>query len=711
MRWWALFFFIFSTIEAGEISSPERLFEDLEQVKRIDKEIKDELPFIFNYIMQGGYFTMPSARMPKAGCLGFGFAYLPPYRIWSLSFQFFGRLELGGNYWLYHGLLDSTLGPSGFGDEAERCGNVKLVLLKKEDGFAFLPEIAIGINDFIGTKRFHSVYGVATKEFLKLNLEVSLGWGKGRIKGFFGGIAWTPFRNFDNPFKWLSFCAEYDANNYKHHAHEHPKGRDVLFPVNIGCNLNLFDILHIKASSIRGKDYALSSAISYNFGETKGFFKKVEDPLPYNAPMDIEPLGKNRNEEEFAQELAYAFKDQGFDLYAASMQTDSNKRKKLWLKVVNVRYREEEDVRDRIVHVFSSLLPKDVYSVEIVIEAEGLLCHEYHFLGEDLRKLSENKMGSYELALLSPLKNATPGPSYYDAALLYQKQKSSCLLTFRPTLRTYFGSSKGKIKYDVGVSGLDEGYLWDQVYYELQVGYTIKSCSESVGDRDRLNPSRIWNVRTDIIRYYHTNSFHLDMADLQKNWNLSKGFFARASFGYFEIAYAGVAAEALYYPPTSNWSLGIEWAALLKRKYHGVWFVHELRRWKGDEAVFKHYRCLQQYFVNFYFDFKPLESTFKISAGQFLAGDKGVKFEIMRCFRSGLQVSFWYAFTNGGDVINGKRYFDKGFSISFPLDFFLNKSSKTMMAYSMSAWLRDIAAKAYTGKELHTILYNERLNN
>ncbi|MFA6502184.1 MAG: YjbH domain-containing protein, partial [Parachlamydiales bacterium] len=71
-------------------------------------------------------------------------------------------------------------------------------------------------------------------------------------------------------------------------------------------------------------------------------------------------------------------------------------------------------------------------------------------------------------------------------------------------------------------------------------------------------------------------------------------------------------------------------------------------------------------------------------------------------------VSCWITFTNGNDRVNNQRYFDKGFSLAVPLDIFMNKSSKTKTCFKMSQWLRDVGAKANTGKDLYSIIHNER---
>ncbi len=215
------------TLTLGLDGCASQLFKDLHTVELIDKKIHDTLPLVINYQLQGGYFTMPSARTYKAGIFGFGYAYVAPYNIWSLGFQFFDHIETTGNYWIYRKMLDKAFGHLGFGDYAERAANVKFILLRKEDGFPILPDFALGWNDFLGSCRFQSFYVAATKEFLKVNFEATLGWGRGRIDGFYGGVAWTPWRKANHFLKGLTLAAEYDANDYRRHCFEDPKGRRV----------------------------------------------------------------------------------------------------------------------------------------------------------------------------------------------------------------------------------------------------------------------------------------------------------------------------------------------------------------------------------------------------------------------------------------------------------------------------------------------------
>ncbi len=685
------------------------LFRDLEIVREIDQKIDDQLPLFINYQLQGGYFSMPSARTYQAGVLGFGYAHLPPYRLYSLGLQFFDHIETTGNYWIYHGILEGSFGHLGFGDDAERAANVKCIVLREKDGFSFLPELAFGWNDFMGSCRFRSFYAVATKQFLPWNLEMSLGWGEGRIQGVFGAVAWAPFRHWENIGKGLSLIAEYDANNYRHHGSEHPEGREVASRINAGFQLNLWDLFRLSASTVRGTDWAASAAFRYDWGSSQGLFPKLFDPPPYKAPIDTQPIGFLRSQKHLAHEFAYALKEQGLDLFHLFLVPEKKGFDRLWMKVVNVRYWKEEEVRIRLQHVLSHLIPANVSSITAVIEADGIVTQEYRFRAEELKRYREGKIGETELSIVAPLREASPTPSIYEASLLFRRRKPIWLLTFRPWLRSFFGTSRGKFKYEAGIGLGPEGYLFDEIYYSLWGTYTASSSTQNLCDRDFLNPSRIINVRTDSIRYNQANSLHLEQAFLQKSWNLGQGCFSRLAFGYFEMAYAGLTFETLYYPVQANWAVGFEISSLLKREYFGLGFQRKIRKWTPEGCEFLPYTGLQ-YFAEFYYQYPRFNLDFRLSAGQFLARDKGIRIEGGRSFASGMRVGLWYTLTNAGDVVNHQRYYDKGFSISMPLDLFMNKSSRTRIGYSMSAWLRDCGARAASGKPLYPTLFWERFN-
>ena len=676
----------------------DRLFRDLEIVRQVDSDLSKKIPLLYTDFGMAGYFAMPSARMRLSGDFGLGGSYAPPYNIYFLSAQLFNHLEAVGSYWIYRGIIEKNFGHQGYGDDAERSANLKVSLLRPEDGFPYLPNFSLGWIDFLGSCRFNSFFAAATEELPDYNLEATLGWGRGRINGFFGGLAWSPFRN-------LTFAAEYDANNYKKHPHEHPSGRSVKSRVNAGVQLHFLNLFHASAHTLRGETWAASLSLNYDLGSSPGLFPKIYDPAP-----DVKPLDRVQTAEESSQTLARVFKEQSFDLYSAYLIPQPGGLDALWLKILNVRYREEEAVRLRLERVLSTVLPDTISSVTAVVEADGVPVYEYRFRAVDLQRYREGLLGEAEFQIISPRRDASSAPSSYESVKTYQRSRPTFVATFRPRLLTYFGSSSGKFKAQTGFSLTAEGYLFDQIYYLAQGSFTAFSQIQNIQSWDVLNPSRIINVRTDALLYHQARSFHLDSGYFQRSWHLGQGWFSRLSGGYFETAYGGVAGEVLYYPASCNWAIGFEAAALWKRAYDGLGFTNKIRKLTPYGLTHVPYTGFQ-YFIDFYYDYKPLRLDFKASVGQFLARDKGVRFEGGRTFDNGIRVGLWYTLTNANDVVNHKRYYDKGISITIPLDLFMNQSSRTRIGTALAAWLRDCGAKAYTGKELYHTLFWERYNS
>lgn len=707
-----LLFLLFAMLPLAPVNADEpcqeNLFRDLLTVDYWNQRIYDRLPVTYNHLLQGGYFAMPSARMGEAGEIGIGYSYVPPYRNYNLRCQVLDRLEITGNYRVFKGIKDPVLSPFGFGDFSDKGVNVKFALFLPEDSQYKLPGIAIGFDDFLGTRSFRARYLVFTQVFLNYDLEVSLGVGAQRIKGVFGGFTLMPFRRSCWKYlQMLTLSAEYDATAYKKpHREPHPKGRVKKSPVNFGIKYRIKDCLDLSLSYVRGDALCFSASTYYNWGTTTGFLPKIDDPLPYKSPVITEPLGFRRPEETLVSELVFAFQEQGFDIWDIWLSYDECNQKVLRIKTLNDTYRLECEVRCRLNHLLSNLIPRDIDQVIVVIDAEGFPIQEYHYSMYFLRLYAAKEIGSHELMILTPLTEVTCPNPCTDYHLFGCKRE--CLnFELSPRTHTLFGSSSGKFKYALGLNANFNGYIWNGVYYSIQVGCTFITNIGSCNDYDILNPSQLINVRTDITRYYRHRGFSLDEAYLQKNWNIGCGCYTRVAAGYFEEEYGGVAGEFLWYPLHSPLAIGVEAAVLKKREYTGLGFTNKIRKLDGIIPTWRKFLG-SQYFLTLHYDLECLRMNFKVTAGKFLANDWGVRNEISHYFPSGLRLSIWYTVTNGHDKINGKTYYDKGIGFSMPFDIFYTCSERTRWNYGMSAWLRDVGVQAETGLHLYELINDQR---
>lgn len=689
------------------------LLDDLEIAAYWDRKLYERLPLPLNHILMGGYFTTPSARMGERGDLGIGGASVPPYRLISGRVQPFSHLEFSANYRIFQGVEDPGLSKHGFGDLADRAGNAKLALILPEDTLYSLPGLAIGCNDFIGTKRFLTYYFVGTQVWIDYGLETSLGWGTGTYthgpsRGFFGAATWYPFWP-TSCWSWLrgmGLAAEYDPTNYKNpHAEPHPDGRVQRIPVNFGVKYNLGKWLDLSVSYIRGDALAVAGSVQYNWGKCTGLFVKSGDPPLYTNPVDKEPLGCVRTEDIMAENLAYALEDQGFRLTKAWISYEGGCTQ-LYLSLFNECYRKERDVRYRLQYLLAALTPCNIDSVTVILESYGLPCQQYVYSQDLLMRFAAKQIGCFEWDLLTPRMNVDPLPP--DAIPIFCERLDLWKGRFSPRYETFLGSAKGKFKFDIGLQSEIWGYLPYDIFYELGVSYTVYSTLNDVTNFDIFNPSQLPNVMSDYVSYRHNRSFSTDKAYIQKSWNLGSAFFAKGSVGYFQVNYAGLAGEILWYPANSYFALGVEGAILRKRRYNGLLFQDTIRHFKGHTPVYHPYTTLQQYFFDIYFDFPDFALAAKASFGHFLASDRGVRLELTRYFESGLRVTGWVTVTDAHENLHNQVYYNKGIAFEIPLDIFYRCSSRRVWNYGMAAWLRDSGTAIWTGVPLFDIINKER---
>lgn len=707
MRRILLIFFLFSSFFLVADESIEELLRALEIAAYWDCKMNARFPTTFNHILSAGYFTTHSARMREEGEFGVGVAHVPPYLNWNARIQPFPFLEFSANYRIFRGCEDATLSKYGFGDYADRGANFKVAIVTPEQSFYQLPGLAFGIDDFMGSKKFTTYFIVGTKVWPDYGFEASFGWGAGRYthgpsRGFFGGFNWFPLIQCSNKWiKGLCFTAEYDPINYKNPEREpHPSGRVSHTPINFGGKYNLCDIFELSGSYIRGDAFAAAGSLHYNWGSCEGFFPKVKDPPIYSAPVDRQPLGCCRPVEIMVQTLSYAIDDQGFQLTKAWLDGST-----LWLRLINCCYRQEHIFRKRLQKLLAALTPSNIETVVVQIESYGVPCQQYVYNRKLLLLYADCCISPYEFDIISPREEACPCP---PGEWIFRRRYELWRVRPSPRQENFFGSSRGKYKYDLGIKLDIEGFLPCNWFYEVQVSNTFFSDLNDLSDFDIFNPSQLPNVATDYINYRKSHALSWDRLYLQKSWNFGRGIFGRVAGGYFQVNYGGIAGELLWYPANNYFALGLEGAVVKKRRYTGLGFTSTLRHFEGRTPVYSSYSTLEQYFLDFYLDIPDLQVFMKTSVGQFLARDKGVRVEITRYFNNGLRFTGWMTFTDANDQIHEENYYDRGFAVEIPFDLFYRCCSRKIWSFAMAAWLRDAGYAIWTGRPLFETLNRER---
>ena len=151
---------------------------------------------------------MPDARIERDGTFRLGLSNADPYLALWTTLTFFPWLEASGRYTRISGVPgfgEGTPETETFGDFKDKSFDGKLRLW---DEGARLPALALGVQDMQGTNIFEAQYVALSKRFG--DIDVTLGYGRERIDGLFGGVRYSP-ASLPN---W-SFVTEYDANDYR----------------------------------------------------------------------------------------------------------------------------------------------------------------------------------------------------------------------------------------------------------------------------------------------------------------------------------------------------------------------------------------------------------------------------------------------------------------------------------------------------------------
>jgi hypothetical protein len=170
----------------------------------------------------------------------------------------------------------------------------------------------------------------------------------------------------------------------------------------------------------------------------------------------------------------------------------------------------------------------------------------------------------------------------------------------------------------------------------------------------RASGSVLPHVRSDFADYLKEGKYRIESLMTNYYFKLSPVIYGRVSAGYLEWMFAGTGGELLYRPFGRRWALGADLWSVRQRDYDGL-------------LDLRHYQAITGH-VTAYYSLPWHDIQVAASAGQYLAGDKGVTFEAFRRFSSGVEVGAWFSLTNVSAAQFGEGSFDKGIRIYIPFE-------------------------------------------
>jgi hypothetical protein len=654
---------------------------------------------------------MPNATIERDGTFSLGYSYDSPYSaIWA-SHVILPFVQVTGRFVGIRGTPGFTDVAGEYGSEygsfKDKVLDVKVRLIEER---AYLPSLAVGATDLLGTELFKGQYVVATKTFGPArNFEASIGYGNKRPQGLFAGARWTP----RSAPAW-SVVGEYDANDYRKdfRADETSAGGR-----RGGPSLGLeYRWGWLGAQVARNRDNFSANVYASIPLSVKEFIPKVAEPAYYKpkAGMVRATAAQWQEDARPAAQLVQALAKQNFKNIRVNYDAGV-----LRVSLTNNRISTVGRAVGRAARTVLAFAPVETRALHITYTENEQPFATYEF--QDMTTLGDylNGMIKRERFVQTVLvRYATPGDRLDDggvslaagidegAGLALQTNRDGNAIQissedreanrFRvvPKMGFFFNDPSGALRYELAAASNYDKRLGNGLYFNGAVRLNLL---ENITGADQASNSLLPHVRTDIAEYKRGGRFKLQKLMLNQYLNPAERVYARLSGGLYEEMFRGVGGQVLYLPKNAKWAADMSVDLLQQRGYKG-WF--DARDYKTVTAIGAlHYRL-------------PYDMTVTARGGRFLAKDSGVRMEFKRRFRSGVEVGAWYTKTNGKDITNPGSptdpYNDKGVFLSIPLNSMLPSDSRADAGFVLSPWTRDVGQMVTSPGDLYDMLESPR---
>jgi len=648
---------------------------------------------------QSGLIAMPDARLAGDGTWGTGLSFNRPYEATWSSIAMFPWLESTFDYTRIMHVSGFVPGTNiNYGDYKDKSVDLKLRLLPET---GHMPQVAFGMQDFIGTSLFTAYYLAASKRFG--DVDATLGYGAKRIDGLYGGIRYSP-----KALPGWRFVAEYDANNYARDSGSVQSGAAAYKKGPAFAIEHDWGWLGTQLSTAHGH-VGFNAFVSVPLDDRE-FVPKIDEPAPYTKINPRPTAAQWHSDAAQRAQLFRALYEQDFrDIRFAY------KNGTLTAELSNTRISSMPRAVGRAARTLLSFAPLETSEIRITYLQEKLPLATYDFIDVPLLQRYFNGMASRaQLDQYVSIHYAKPdsGREASDRAetlaafqqpiperLLVQRHVDGNWLTMRvenlwggslflhPALSLYLNDPSGAFRYDISAVASYERWFPGRTQFLGDLKFTL---TQDVSKVENPSNSLLPHVRTDIANYEKGGRDKIQRLLLNKYFQPSERVYARASGGIYEEMYDGVGGQVLYLPKDGRWGFDVASDYVKQRDYRGLFGTRDYKTLTTLASL--HYRM-------------AYDTTLTARVGRFLAKDEGVRLEFKRQFRSGFQVGAWYTRTNGNDITSPgtptSPYYDKGIFVSMPLDTMLTRDTQSVAGFSLAPWTRDVGQMVQSPGDLY----------
>jgi len=614
----------------------------------------------------------------------------------GMSFQILPRLGLAFRY-SGHGVG---------GDNAngrvnhDRSFDAHLSLVEQTK---FLPGVAIGLRDFIGTGWYSSEYVVGTKTFGSINFSTGLGFGRlaGRnasvnplgafskklktrdandvgLGGTLGTINW--FQGKASPFggiiykynQNLRFAVEYSPDRMLREA----SYLEVRSPWNFGAQYSFNDTMAFTAQYLHGSTLSLGAIINLNPKRPPHGAGRETSPVPMRVRV-----GDTSLLETDKTSLRNTLAVDGFDVL--NLQEHGNN---IRVDLKNIQYRSYAQALGRASATIQRFSGDHIKNATIVFYKDGLAVASYTI--DLLRVSGEQFTGQTTIGV-----NGSIAEIDYRAPAVELNSAPKFTYGFGPYFAHRLFNPDFPFSIETGLE-LDVKYEYTR---KLSMSANFrKSLLTNFNENKRLRDGggalppvqSNWGLYDVAGQNGHIDNFTLSYFD-----RLSKGEYASLRAGLLEPMFAGIGGELLYMPESSPFAFGVDIHHVRQRDYNMLFDLQKYETTVGKLSLY-------------YDNGGPF--SLEINTGRYLAGDWGTTTRVSRRFANGWEVGAYATLTDVPFYQFGEGSFDKGIYVTLPMDWLTGSPSMSQRTFMIRPITRDGGARLASARQLYGIVRNAK---
>ncbi len=647
-----------------------------------------------------GIIDMPIAGSFSDGELGFTYSKHGPNLRNTLTFQALPRVT---GAFRYSGVGDRNqmFIKSGY-TNWDRSFDLRIDILKENK---YLPDLTMGLQDFIGTGMYSGEYLVASKTFLSnLRLTAGLGWGrlssnsvisktgdrsssssdlggtlnyerffKGNVSSF-GGF------EYQTPINSLRIKAEVSSDDYS--ADNYLSTYNIDNNYNYGIDYDLNDTLNLSAYYLNESELGLRFKISASPSNSPGnFMEPVPQPF-YSYPIPETDLNKN-----YIEELKETLIQEKISLVSSS-QSGNNQI----IVIEQKHYSTNSQAIGRALRIMSRFVPIKYNKFTVVVAELGIPIVEITIDRNEIASIVDapnSELITLRLAEInsakSVYKNSNPN---YNNILNYD-------WSIMPYYRLHLFDPDNPFYYDLGPR------LKARILPKpgLVISASLaKSVFSSFDDIYRGAKGSLPHVRTDMKQYLNILDERIEHLTMSSYFKFQDEVYGRITAGYLEPMFAGISSEILFSPINKSYAFGAEINTVKAREFRQLFGFREI---SGMPKVNGH---LSGYFDTGFYYYKS-----QFDVGKYLAGDIGATLKLSRNFPNGWKVGGFFTLTDASFQDFGEGSFDKGIFMTIPFNSVLPYETNGSVSETIKPIQGDGGAKLTVNDRLYELVNDKSL--